>query len=122
MRRLSGIIISWTLLSVAFFIYEYYAVRFYAPGAAKEINIGFNVFINMYAGILAGILGGPFLIFTVGEKTKNRPFYFGIIYTAIGFLLVYIIISFSISLFVFSNNLELPFYNKKVLKATLNNM
>ncbi len=122
MRRLIGIIISWTILSIAFFIYEYYAVRLHAPGAAEKINIGFNVFINIYAGILAGILGGPFLIFSVSEKTRNRPFYFGIIYTAIGFLLVYIVIAFSISLMVFSNNLELPFYNTNVLKATLSNL
>lgn len=122
MRRLIGIIISWAILSTAFFIYEYYAVRFHAPEMANEINIGFNVFINIYAGILAGMLGGPFLIFSVSEKTRNRPFYFGIIYTAIGFLLVYIVISFSISLIVFSNNLELPIYNKDVLRATLNNM
>ena len=120
--RLFGIILSWTILSIAFFIYEYYAVRFYAPEVAEEIDIGFNVFINMFAGILAGILGGPFLVFSVSEKARNRPFYFGILYTAIGFLIIYIVISFSISLFVFSNNLELPFYNKKVLKATLANI
>ncbi len=121
-RRLIGIIISWAIVSVAFFVYEYYAVRLHAPEAAKEINIGFNIFINMYAGILGGILGGPFLIFSVSMKTRNRPFYFGIIYTAIGFLLVYIVISFSISLLVFSFNLEMPFYSKKVLSATIGNM
>jgi adenylate cyclase len=121
-RRLFGIIISWTILSIAFFIYEYYAVRFHAPAAAEKINFGFNVFINMYAGILAGILGGPFLIFSVSEKTRNRPFYFGILYTAIGFLLVYLIISFSISLFVFSSELELPLYDRNVLKATFWNL
>ena len=121
-KRLFGIMISWTILSIAFFIYEYYAVRFHAPEVAEEINVGFNVFINMYAGILAGILGGPFLIFSVSEKTRNRPFYYGILYTAIGFLLIYTVISFSLSLFVFSDNLQLPFYNKKVLKATLSNM
>ena len=121
-KRLIGIIISWAIVSVAFFVYEYYAVRLYAPEAAREINIGFNIFINMYAGIFAGILGGPFLIFSVSEKTRNRPFYFGIIYTAIGFLLVYIVISFSISLLVFSIDLEMPFYSKKVLAATIGNM
>jgi adenylate cyclase len=121
-KRLVTIIISWTVLSVLFFIYEYYAVWLHAPLIAAEIDIRFNIFINMYAGIFAGMLGGPFLIFSVSNKTRNRPFYFGIIYTAIGFLLVYIIISFSISLFVFSNNIKLSFYSKEVLAATIDNM
>lgn len=121
-RRLIGIIISWTIVSVVFFVYEYYAVRLYSPEAASEISLGFNIFINMYAGIFAGILGGPFLVFSVSKKTRNRPFYFGIIYTAIGFFLVYIIISFSISMLAFSINLEKPVYSNEVLSATIGNM
>ena len=121
-KRLIGIIISWAIVSVAFFIYEYYAVLLYSPEAASEINLDFNIFINMYAGLFAGILGGPFLVFSVSKKTRNRPFYFGLFYTAIGFLLVYIIISFSISLLVYSNSLEMPFYSNKVLSATIGNM
>ena len=120
--RLIIVIISWTLISIVFFVYEYYAVRFHAPERADEINVGFNVLINMYAGILGGVLGGPFLIFSVSQKTRNRPFYYGILYTALGFLLVYVIVSFCISLSVFSINLKSPPYSKEVISQTLNNM
>jgi len=104
------------------FLYEYTAVRIRAPQIADEINIRFNLFVNLYAGIFAGLLGGPFLVFSVSKTTRNRPFYFGILYTAIGFLLIYIVISFSISLIVFSTNLQQPLYSKEVLDQTVNNM
>jgi adenylate cyclase len=120
--RLLIVIVSWTLLSVIFFIYEYYAIRLHAPETASDINLSFNIFINMYAGILAGVLGGPFLIFSVSQKTRNQPFYYGILYTAIGFIVVYIIVSFSISLYVFSINLKSPIYSGEVIKQTLNNL
>jgi adenylate cyclase len=121
-QRLFFIILSWTVIVLLLFIYEYTAVRIRAPQIADEIDIGFNLFINLYAGIFAGLLGGPFLVFSVSKKTRNRPFYFGILYTAIGFLLIYVVISFSISLIVFSNNLQSPVYSKEVLRETINNL
>jgi adenylate cyclase len=121
-NRLIILIISWTIVSIVFFVYEYYAVRLHAPDVAAEINVRLFIFINLYAGVLGGILGGPFLIFSVSKKTRNRPFYYGLIYTALGFLLVYIIISSSISAIVFSINLKSPIYSKEVLSQTINNM
>lgn len=122
LQRLVIIIISWTILVCILFIYEYYSVKIRAPQAAEEIDIPFNLLLNLYAGIVAGLLGGPFLVFSVSQKTRNRPFYYGIFYTVVVYILIYAIISFSISMIVYSSNLRRPFYSKEVLNQTLNNL
>ena len=104
------------------FIYEYYALLIRAPETAEEIDFMFNIYINLSAGFLAGLLGGPFLVFSVSQHTRTRPYYYGLLYTAIGFFVIYFIISGTMSLIIISNNLNRPIFSKEVLIDTKNNL
>lgn len=92
-RTVRNIIVAWTVIGVIVSFYDHFLLHSNISSGHKEdysfINtLGFNVF----AGFLGGVLGGLFLT-TLNLKIRFKPFSYGQIWGAIGFLILFTFVS-----------------------------
>jgi adenylate cyclase len=119
LRRLVLILLIWlTINSVMFFMgYTYLSTR--APDITSTNDLWWNYSIILLSTAMAGLIGGPFLIFNIQPRFRKRPYWMGILYTGSMFLIIYLLISFTVSSLFVSHEFDKPIWHRDVMLTSL---
>ena len=108
----------WMIFLSLVFIYEYSSYKFQFPDLYNDLNPKLDYGILMLASVLAGLIGGSIFVYNINTRAQKRPFYYGILLSAIYFMLIYIFISSAMSIIVLSTQRgQFPFH-PEILKIT----
>jgi adenylate cyclase len=108
----------WMLFLSLVFVYEISSYKFRFPEQYKTMDPWLDYGTNLLASFLAGLIGGSIFVYSINSRTKKRPLYFGILLTALYFLLIYIFISSTMSIIVLSiDRHQFPFH-PEILRIT----
>ena len=108
----------WILFLALVFIYEFSSYKFRFPDWYATANIWTEFWVLMLAGLLAGLIGGTFFVFNINAKAQKRPFYYGILLSAIYFLLIYFFISTAMGMIILSVQRGQSPFHPEVLRIT----
>ena len=92
----------WMIFLSLVFIYEFSSYKFRFPDLYRTLEPWMEYGVLMLAGVLAGLLGGLIFVYNINTKARKRPFYYGILLSAVYFILIYILISTFMGLIIFS--------------------
>ncbi|MFY0652314.1 MAG: adenylate/guanylate cyclase domain-containing protein [Cyclobacteriaceae bacterium] len=91
----------------------------YSLGPSEEYVFSLDVFTGMFAGLSGGFLGGLVLVFIINEKARRKPFGYGILLTAIFFVLIYYFTSFSVAFILEVKKSGLSPFHPEVIQSVL---
>ncbi|MDH3245131.1 MAG: adenylate/guanylate cyclase domain-containing protein [Saprospiraceae bacterium] len=119
LQTVGVITLAWILFSTLLFFFEYTSYQYRSAELVDTFNLPLEFGLTLLSCLLAGIVGGSLLVFNLDRGSKRRPFYFGIISTALYFLIIYFGISAIISLIALSIEQTRPIFSSSVVKAAL---
>lgn len=118
LRRAIYITLSWTLVSVVLFFYEYSVLE-----SSGNISTSFDFISNLTAtvitGLTAGLLGGVFTINLMEDWLRKYPFWQALLFIFMAYTATAVIVTIFGLSYLRAVELELPIYNSEVVKEVL---
>jgi adenylate cyclase len=118
LKSILVITLLWMIFLSLVFVYEYSSYKFRFPDQYEQLSPGMEYMMIILASILAGLIGGSIFVYSIRSRAQKRPFYYGILLSALYFLLIYLFISTLMSFLGESMSRNLFFLHPEVLKVT----
>jgi len=116
-KRWFWISVIWIGISNLLFFYDYFTLS-----AHRVLNSNFDFLSNYLANLIFAIcgsfFGGFFVIFFMEKWLRKNAFWKAILYIIVTYTLTSILIGFIGSLYLESENLDLPLFNSEVIEET----
>ncbi len=117
LRRAFWILISWTIISILLFLYEYKTLE--VEGALTSAYDFKSAFIAvLIVAVSAGLIGGFFTVNLMERWLRKYAFWKALILIVVAYTLAAIVVSMSGALYISSQNLDLPLFNPEVIEET----
>jgi adenylate cyclase len=117
-KTIGIITLCWMIFLSMVFVYEFSSYKFRFPEKYETLDPWMEYSILVLASLLAGLIGGSIFVYSISSRAKKRPFYYGIILSAVYFLLIYIFITSTMSIIMNSIDRNLFPFHPEILKIT----
>ncbi|HEA31049.1 MAG TPA: adenylate/guanylate cyclase domain-containing protein [Leeuwenhoekiella sp.] len=114
-RRAIYIALSWTLVSIVLFFYEY-SVLESSGNLSTSFDFTSNLTATAIVGITAGLLGGLFTINLMEGWLRRYPFFQALLYIFLAYTATAIIVTLCSISYLRATEMNLPIYNLTVIK------